>query len=253
MRSPWWVLAAALVQIAFLAGCGDNATAPVRCDDRVFCNGVERLVDGACVKVPANPCDDAQDCTLDVCDEATQTCDHIPMGESCAVCRQENCTPDCAGRQCGDDGCGGSCGACGGAMGCTPTGSCADATGAGTCASPRPLAVAFTTQVLTGDTTPSVHQTIPTCNSTSTAVEERSAPRVAAEHEVFRDGHLRHEMQFLIDHRDSGRECCGGRVEDDTRAVDDHAPRRWHLSAAEDFKERRLAGAVFTHEAVHAS
>jgi hypothetical protein len=172
MRSPWWVLAAALVQIAFLAGCGDNATAPVRCDDRVFCNGVERLVDGACVKVPANPCDDAQDCTLDVCDEATQTCDHIPMGESCAVCRQENCTPDCAGRQCGDDGCGGSCGACGGAMGCTPTGSCADATGAGTCASPRPLAVAFTTQVLTGDTTPSVHQTIPTCNSTSTAVEE---------------------------------------------------------------------------------
>ena len=37
---------------------------------------------------------------------------------------------------------------------------------------PRALAATLGTQLLTGDTTPAVHQTTPTCNSTSTAVED---------------------------------------------------------------------------------
>ncbi|HWU90003.1 MAG TPA: lysyl oxidase family protein [Kofleriaceae bacterium] len=166
-----------LIAIAFAAagalgaaGCGDNLEGP--CGDTSFCNGIERIVDGKCIKVPANPCDDFEDCTMDVCHEDTKTCDHIPTGDGCAVCRQQNCTPDCAEKVCGDDGCGGSCGTCGAGMGCTPGGDCAAATGIGSCASPRPLAATLGTQLLTGDTTASVHQTTPTCNSTSTAVEE---------------------------------------------------------------------------------
>src|SRR5689334_12084797 len=102
-----WVLVLSLIVPGWLlglAGCGDNAAR--LCDDRVFCNGVERLVGGDCVAVAANPCDDFSDCTMDLCNESSQTCDHIPMGASCATCKQEACTPACDGRACGDDGCG---------------------------------------------------------------------------------------------------------------------------------------------------
>jgi len=156
--------------VIFLAGCGDNGQ--IECDDGLFCNGIEHFVDGTCIKARANPCDDFSDCTMDICDEGAKTCDHIPMGASCAVCRQENCTPTCAGRTCGDDLCGGTCGTCGAGTGCTPGGTCADATGVGTCANPHPLAVTLGTQILAGDTTASVHQTTPTCNATSKAVED---------------------------------------------------------------------------------
>src|SRR5262249_26329025 len=155
---------------AIISACGDNFGAV--CDDGVFCNGIERLVNGECIKVPADPCDDHEDCTLDVCHEGPKTCDHIAVGAACAVCKQTDCMPNCVGRVCGDDGCGGSCGTCGAALGCTVDGNCADATGLGSCAMPRPLTVMLGTQFLTGDTTTSVHQTTPTCNSTSTALEE---------------------------------------------------------------------------------
>ncbi|MFO0578020.1 MAG: lysyl oxidase family protein [Polyangia bacterium] len=143
-------------------------------DDGIFCNGIERFVDGACVKVPAAPCDDGVDCTQDVCDEATRTCAHTPMG-SCAMCRMDDCTPSCTGKVCGSDGCGGSCGSCGSGQGCTPMGACARADGLGTCTKPRPLAVRLggnNLQVIQGDTTAAVHQSVPTCNSTSRAVED---------------------------------------------------------------------------------
>lgn len=169
MHRSRWVLAAILA-----TGCGNHPGNHQEqpCDDGLFCNGIERIIGGECVRAPVNPCDDFSDCTTDMCDEASKTCEHIPVGASCAVCRQEGCTPDCAARMCGDDGCGGSCGSCGAAQGCTPGGTCADATGSGSCAKPHRLSVLSTTQVLSGDTTTSVHQTTPTCNSTSTAVEE---------------------------------------------------------------------------------
>lgn len=167
MYGSRWVLAAIVIAIA---GCGDNLERA--CDDGLFCNGIERMVGGECLRAPVSPCDDSADCTTDICQEASKTCDHVSTGASCAVCRQDDCTPDCTGRACGDDGCGGSCGSCGDTEGCTPGGTCADATGAGLCASPHPLTVSSATQVLSGDTTASVHQTTPTCNSTSTAVED---------------------------------------------------------------------------------
>jgi hypothetical protein len=174
MRGSRWASLAFLVAMGItiavanaMGGCGDNIVGP--CGDNLFCNGIERMIDGECVKAPA-PCDDGAACTLDLCDEGAKTCNHIAMA-GCAVCARV-CEPDCAGRVCGDDGCGGSCGSCGATMGCTVNGACADATGMGTCASPRALTVMTGTQFLSGDTTASVHQTTPTCNSTSTALEE---------------------------------------------------------------------------------
>lgn len=153
------------------AACGDSVEERA-CDDGVFCNGIERMIDGQCVTAPLAPCDDGEDCTTDACEESTGMCTHVAMGASCAVCRGQSCTPDCGDRACGDDGCGGSCGACAEDMGCTPRGVCAEATGAGSCEQPRMLSVASGLQVLGGDTTRSVHRTTPTCNSTSTAVED---------------------------------------------------------------------------------
>ena len=163
-----------LAALAVLVVAACHRESPPCVDDGIFCNGAERLVDGACVHVPNDPCDDGAECTVDTCDEATMTCSHEPTGE-CAVCRVEACSPSCEGRVCGDDGCGGACGACGAAEGCTPAGQCAAATGEGTCASPRPIAVMLggaNMQTLSGDTSTSVHQLVPTCNSTSTAVED---------------------------------------------------------------------------------
>jgi hypothetical protein len=171
--------------LLFVAACAsdpgdpndpDNPDSPAfGCrDDGVFCNGIERIVDGKCAKVPAAPCDDGVDCTVDTCNEAEKTCTHTPMG-ACAMCMKADCTPDCRGKRCGSDGCGGSCGACRPGEGCTAVGACTTPTGLGTCQKPRPLAVKLgssNVQVIKGDTTNSVHQIVPTCNSTSTAVED---------------------------------------------------------------------------------
>lgn len=163
-----------LAPLLLLGAACNRAETPVCEDDGIFCNGIERLVDGACIKVPADPCDDGAECTVDECDEASRTCSHTPEGE-CAMCKSEDCSKDCGGRVCGADGCGGLCGACDALEGCTPGGACSAATGLGTCAMPRPLEVllgADQAQVLQGDTSMSVHQLVPTCNSTSTAVED---------------------------------------------------------------------------------
>ncbi len=160
-------------------GCGRDPAQDCQ-DDGIFCNGIERYipgVDGApgqCVKVPAAPCDDGADCTVDVCDEASRTCSHTAMG-ACAVCQQDDCTPSCRGKVCGSDGCGGSCGSCGGGQGCNPSGACANASRIGTCQNPRPLAVMLGSdqaQKIRGDTSAAIHQTVPTCNRTSLAVED---------------------------------------------------------------------------------
>lgn len=145
----------------------------VTCSDGVFCNGGERLVDGACAAGPA-PCDDGEACTVDACDEATGTCSFAP-GQGCALCFSD-CVPDCTDKSCGDDGCGGSCGACGSGEGCaSATGTCQSAAQAGTCGDPLPLLAPgeelLGIHVIAGDSTTALHQAVPTCNSTSTAVE----------------------------------------------------------------------------------
>jgi hypothetical protein len=145
----------------------------VTCSDGVYCNGAERFVAGACVEGP-NPCDDHAACTADACDEATDTCSH-QLGAGCASCISD-CTPDCTGKACGDNGCGGSCGTCAQGQGCaSAAGTCKPANQPGSCAAPLPLLPPGTPLVgvhkIQGDTTSGLHQVVPTCNSTSTAVE----------------------------------------------------------------------------------
>ena len=145
----------------------------VSCDDGVFCNGAERFADGLC-NAGSPPCDDAAECTTDTCDEETGLCAH-ELGAGCDTCLSD-CTPDCTGKVCGDDGCGGSCGVCDAGQGCASAmGVCQPADQPGTCASPLPLVAAGTDLVgshtLFGDTSAALHQAVPTCNSTSTAVE----------------------------------------------------------------------------------
>ena len=85
MRGTRWALLAISLALAALAlalagaGCGDNAEGP--CGDTSFCNGIERVVDGRCIKVPANPCDDFQDCTMDVCHEDSPDVRPHPDGD----------------------------------------------------------------------------------------------------------------------------------------------------------------------------
>ena len=47
------------------------------CNDQAFCNGVETCVAGTCqAGTPVN-CDDGVGCTVDACDESTDSCDHV--------------------------------------------------------------------------------------------------------------------------------------------------------------------------------
>ncbi|HEU4408804.1 MAG TPA: lysyl oxidase family protein [Polyangiaceae bacterium] len=155
------------------AGAVLAAKVEVTCSDGVFCNGAERFARGACV-AGSDPCDDGEACTADACDEATGTCSHV-LGAGCAACFSE-CVPDCTGRVCGSDGCGGSCGACAPGEGCASiAGTCQSAAQPGTCANPLPLLgpgeALLGAHAVAGDTTAGLHQAVPTCNSTSTAVE----------------------------------------------------------------------------------
>lgn len=153
----------------------DGGMVPEECvDDDLFCNGIARMVDGECVMFWANPCDDGQDCTADACDEATDSCTHTAEAE-CATC-EGACVPACDGRECGDDSCGGSCGDCAEGQGCAATdGQCVPADQLGSCAQPRELEVLLgpeNEQILTGDSSDGLHQAVPSCNSTSTSVED---------------------------------------------------------------------------------
>jgi hypothetical protein len=140
--------------------------------DDLFCNGVERIIDGACVKVPADPCDDGEPCTEDLCDEETDRCSHELAEDDCASCVAESCEPDCDGRECGDDGCGALCGTCEEGDGCASvSGQCQPADQEGSCSAPFELVLAEGQNLVDGDSSDGLHQATPTCNSTSTAVE----------------------------------------------------------------------------------
>ncbi|MRG97715.1 lysyl oxidase family protein [Polyangium spumosum] len=155
---------------------GDTITTPateLTCSDGVYCNGAERLVAGQCVS-GTNPCDDGAECTTDTCDEAKDTCAH-ELGPSCAACTSD-CTPDCTGKACGDDGCGGVCATCPAGEACVnATNECKPANQPGSCAAPLELLPAGTALLgvhqIQGDTTGGLHESVPTCNSTSTAAE----------------------------------------------------------------------------------
>ena len=46
------------------------------CEDALFCNGVEACVGGVCLAAE-DPCDDGITCTVDSCDEVSETCEHV--------------------------------------------------------------------------------------------------------------------------------------------------------------------------------
>jgi len=52
------------------------------CDDGLFCNGQESCVASKCVRIPID-CGDGVGCTIDSCNEATDTCENVPDDTAC--------------------------------------------------------------------------------------------------------------------------------------------------------------------------
>ena len=71
--------------------CATNAD----CDDGLFCDGVEVCTDDVCA--PGTPvCDDGLPCTVDSCNEATDSCDSVPNDAFCDdgnACTDDVCDP----------------------------------------------------------------------------------------------------------------------------------------------------------------
>ncbi|MFQ5592292.1 MAG: S8 family serine peptidase, partial [Phycisphaerae bacterium] len=64
--------------------CVDQCQDDTDCDDGVFCNGVEVCdAQGACLPGTPVDCDDGIACTVDACNEATASCDHVPSDAIC--------------------------------------------------------------------------------------------------------------------------------------------------------------------------
>jgi len=87
-------------------------------DDGLFCKGLESCESGTCVVTPPPNCDDGNDCTVDSCNEATRSCDHMAVCGACcdawigechdAVAQADCNCPSCVwsgGRDCADVDC----------------------------------------------------------------------------------------------------------------------------------------------------
>lgn len=90
------------------AGCIPECTVDADCDDGLFCNGTESCDTGRCVSSEAVGCDDEVSCTIDVCDEATDSCRHVLDDGLCSsqeTCHAlDGCIPECTGDADCDDG-----------------------------------------------------------------------------------------------------------------------------------------------------
>jgi hypothetical protein len=66
--------------VEFVApGCSTNE----QCDDGLYCNGAEQCVSGSCQAGTAPNCDDGVSCTIDSCNEGTDSCDHTANNGAC--------------------------------------------------------------------------------------------------------------------------------------------------------------------------
>ncbi|MGB0714310.1 MAG: IPTL-CTERM sorting domain-containing protein [Phycisphaerae bacterium] len=77
----------------------DNLPSDAACDDGAFCNGVETCdPNNDCQAGSAPNCDDSVGCTVDSCNEDTDSCDNMPNDAACddgAFCNGvEVCDPD---------------------------------------------------------------------------------------------------------------------------------------------------------------
>jgi hypothetical protein len=86
------------------------------CDDGLFCNGVESCLDGQCRSGTVVDCDDGVACTIDSCNESTDSCDNAPNETACddglfcngsETCGSAGCEPGappaCPGGQCAEE------------------------------------------------------------------------------------------------------------------------------------------------------
>jgi len=187
----------------------------VTCSDGVFCNGMERWINGQCVSAPVGACDDLADCTLDHCDETKQMCTHyIPadVKDTCRSCDPgDDCTPFCPpAAECGFDGCGGFCGAgtCGYPTACKNF-TCVLPETVGSCANPVPLLPNGVNKIgqhhLLIDTSLGLDEVTPTCNTESTATEMIYTFTVSAAEAPLgidiRLGNYEHDLDTIVELR----------------------------------------------------
>jgi len=93
---------------AMTGGGGTGGAGPcleaADCDDGLHCNGVESCDNGLCA-AGSSPCGDGVACTVDACDEATDTCSYVPSDALCAdglYCNgSEVCDPSAGAAQTG--------------------------------------------------------------------------------------------------------------------------------------------------------
>jgi hypothetical protein len=62
---------------------GSGCTSNPACDDGLFCNGAETCVNGTCQGGTPPSCADSVTCTVDSCNEATDSCDHTANNAAC--------------------------------------------------------------------------------------------------------------------------------------------------------------------------
>jgi len=74
----------------------DHLPSNAACNDGKFCNGVETcdLVNGCQAGAPPD-CNDGVGCTVDSCNESTDTCDHTPNDTACSDCKFCNGVETC--------------------------------------------------------------------------------------------------------------------------------------------------------------
>ncbi|MFQ5422479.1 MAG: dockerin type I domain-containing protein [Phycisphaerae bacterium] len=62
---------------------GPQCFSDADCDDGLICNGIETCVGGVCQPGTPPDCSDGVPCTIDLCNEATGLCDHVPDDAAC--------------------------------------------------------------------------------------------------------------------------------------------------------------------------
>jgi hypothetical protein len=64
-------------------GSGHSCDADADCDDGFHCNGAEPCVEGFCIAGPPVSCGEGVDCTVDACNEASDSCNHVASDARC--------------------------------------------------------------------------------------------------------------------------------------------------------------------------
>ncbi|MCP4664104.1 MAG: M20/M25/M40 family metallo-hydrolase [bacterium] len=70
--------------LVFAVKTAGGCTSDPQCDDGLYCNGAETCNAGTCQAGTAVVCDDGVSCTVDSCNEGTDSCDYTPNDGLCA-------------------------------------------------------------------------------------------------------------------------------------------------------------------------